>query len=154
MFGTRWISRRKNAGCCSNLMPLSWPLHRLVSRPILTQFIEYWMSIDGKNCDWQYRRLFHQVPGPNQCQQCFRVRHVSNKIPLKLSQESTLSDLFRRQEDLGLYGNQLNYMTATWTVGYVIGQIPSNIALTKLPPRYWIPAAEVRCGQPSTLSTC
>ncbi|GAM37431.1 hypothetical protein TCE0_024f07348 [Talaromyces pinophilus] len=47
------------------------------------------------------------------------------------------------QEDLGLYGNQLNYMTTTWTVGYVIGQIPSNIALTKLPPRYWIPAAEV-----------
>jgi ACS family pantothenate transporter-like MFS transporter len=28
------------------------------------------------------------------------------------------------KEDLGLYGNQLNYMQTLWTVGYVIGQIP------------------------------
>lgn len=28
------------------------------------------------------------------------------------------------KEDLDLYGNQLNYMTMCWTVGYVIGEIP------------------------------
>ena len=28
------------------------------------------------------------------------------------------------KEDLGLYGNQLNYMITAWTVGYVIGEIP------------------------------
>lgn len=28
------------------------------------------------------------------------------------------------KEDLGMYGNQLNIMTTTWTVGYVIGEIP------------------------------
>lgn len=28
------------------------------------------------------------------------------------------------KEDLGLYGNELNIMTTTWTVGYVIGEIP------------------------------
>lgn len=28
------------------------------------------------------------------------------------------------KEDLGLFGNQLNYMQTCWTVGYVIGQIP------------------------------
>lgn len=28
------------------------------------------------------------------------------------------------KEDLGLYGNQLNYMTTCWTVGYVLGEIP------------------------------
>ncbi|ETS73535.1 hypothetical protein PFICI_14481 [Pestalotiopsis fici W106-1] len=28
------------------------------------------------------------------------------------------------KEDLGLYGNQLNYMITCWTVGYVIGEIP------------------------------
>jgi MFS transporter, ACS family, pantothenate transporter len=28
------------------------------------------------------------------------------------------------KEDMGLYGNQLNYMTTCWTVGYVIGEIP------------------------------
>ncbi|KAJ5227578.1 uncharacterized protein N7469_007584, partial [Penicillium citrinum] len=47
------------------------------------------------------------------------------------------------KEDLGLYGNELNYMQTCWTVGYVIGEIPSNILLTRLKPRYWIPAAEL-----------
>lgn len=28
------------------------------------------------------------------------------------------------KEDLNLYGNELNYMTTIWTVGYVIGEIP------------------------------
>jgi ACS family pantothenate transporter-like MFS transporter len=28
------------------------------------------------------------------------------------------------KEDLGLFGNELNYMQTAWTVGYVIGEIP------------------------------
>lgn len=28
------------------------------------------------------------------------------------------------KEDLSLYGDELNYMTTVWTVGYVIGEIP------------------------------
>jgi ACS family pantothenate transporter-like MFS transporter len=48
-----------------------------------------------------------------------------------------------RKEDLSLYGNQLNYMTTAWTVGYVIGEIPSNILLTRVRPSIWIPACEV-----------
>ncbi|TGO88714.1 hypothetical protein BPOR_0146g00170 [Botrytis porri] len=47
------------------------------------------------------------------------------------------------KEDLGLYGNQLNYMVATWTAGYVIGEIPSNIILTRVRPSIWIPTIEV-----------
>ncbi|KAE9968868.1 hypothetical protein BLS_005635 [Venturia inaequalis] len=47
------------------------------------------------------------------------------------------------KEDLGLYQNQLNYMQTCWTVGYVIGEIPGNILLTKYRPRYVIPTAEV-----------
>ena len=48
-----------------------------------------------------------------------------------------------RQEDLGLYGNQLNYMQTLWTVGYVIGEIPSNMILTRVRPSIWIPALEI-----------
>jgi ACS family pantothenate transporter-like MFS transporter len=48
-----------------------------------------------------------------------------------------------RKEDLNLYGDQLNYMTTAWTVGYVIGEIPSNILLTRIRPSIWIPACEV-----------
>ncbi|KAJ9143834.1 MFS general substrate transporter [Pleurostoma richardsiae] len=47
------------------------------------------------------------------------------------------------KEDLGLYGNQLNYMQTCWTVGYVIGEIPSNMLLTRIRPSIWIPACEV-----------
>lgn len=49
----------------------------------------------------------------------------------------------QRKEDLGLYRNELNYMQSCWTVGYVIGQIPSNILLTRIRPSIWIPSLEV-----------
>ncbi|KAH9913576.1 MFS general substrate transporter [Epithele typhae] len=47
------------------------------------------------------------------------------------------------KEDLGLHGNQLNYITTAWTCGYVIGQIPSNMLITRIRPSIWIPAMEV-----------
>ncbi|KAI0032098.1 MFS general substrate transporter [Vararia minispora EC-137] len=47
------------------------------------------------------------------------------------------------QEDLRLHGNQLNYITTAWTCGYVIGQIPSNMLITRIRPSLWIPAMEV-----------
>lgn len=47
------------------------------------------------------------------------------------------------KEDLKLYGNELNYMQTCWTVGYVLGEIPSNLLLTRIRPRYWIPFCEV-----------
>ena len=49
-----------------------------------------------------------------------------------------------RKEDLSLYGNELNYMTTAWTVGYVIGEIPSNMILTRIRPSIWIPPMEVK----------
>ncbi|KAK5631156.1 hypothetical protein RRF57_006871 [Xylaria bambusicola] len=47
------------------------------------------------------------------------------------------------KEDLGLNGNQLNYIITAWTVGYAIGEIPSNLLLTKIRPSIWIPSLEV-----------
>ncbi|KAL4894896.1 pantothenate transporter [Aspergillus ambiguus] len=47
------------------------------------------------------------------------------------------------KEDVGLYANQLNYIQACWTVGYVIGEVPSNILLTRIRPRYWLPTMEL-----------
>ena len=47
------------------------------------------------------------------------------------------------QHDLKLYGNQLNYMQSLWTAGYVIGQIPSNLILTRIRPSIWIPTLEL-----------
>ncbi|WVQ72199.1 hypothetical protein IAR50_001745 [Cryptococcus sp. DSM 104548] len=50
------------------------------------------------------------------------------------------------KEDLGMYGNQLVTSTSIWTVGYVIGQLPSNLLLTRVEPRWVIPALELGWG--------
>ncbi|KAH0279185.1 MFS general substrate transporter, partial [Aureobasidium melanogenum] len=39
------------------------------------------------------------------------------------------------KEDLNMYGNELVTSTSIWSVGYVIGQIPSNLLLTRVSPR-------------------
>ncbi|EHK97819.1 putative Pantothenate transporter liz1 [Glarea lozoyensis 74030] len=37
------------------------------------------------------------------------------------------------KEDLNLYQNQYNYIIVSWTVGYIVGQWPSNFILTRVP---------------------
>ncbi|WVF67013.1 hypothetical protein IAT40_001756 [Kwoniella sp. CBS 6097] len=56
------------------------------------------------------------------------------------------------KEDLGMFGNELVTSTSIWTVGYVIGQIPSNLLLTRIEPRWVIPALELGWGV-ATLAT-
>lgn len=36
------------------------------------------------------------------------------------------------KEDLALYGNELNYATAVWSAAYIVGQVPSNLLLTRV----------------------
>jgi ACS family pantothenate transporter-like MFS transporter len=43
-------------------------------------------------------------------------------------------------EDLSMYGNQLVTSVSIYTVGYVVGQIPTNLLLTRVSPRWVIPA--------------
>ncbi|CZT51803.1 related to transporter protein [Rhynchosporium secalis] len=50
------------------------------------------------------------------------------------------------KEDLNMYGNELVTSTSIWTVGYVIGQIPSNLLLTRISPRWVIPSLEIGWG--------
>ncbi|GMG07172.1 unnamed protein product [Aspergillus oryzae var. brunneus] len=47
------------------------------------------------------------------------------------------------KEDLHMYGNELVTSTSIYTVGYVIGQIPSNLLLTRISPRWVIPAVRI-----------
>ncbi|KAH9913575.1 major facilitator superfamily domain-containing protein [Epithele typhae] len=41
------------------------------------------------------------------------------------------------------HGNELNYITTAWTCGYVLGQVPSNMLVTRIRPSIWIPAMEI-----------
>ena len=64
---------------------------------------------------------------------------------IKYLDQSNINNAFvsGMKEDLNLFKNQLNYMQTCWTVGYVVGEIPSNILLTRVRPSIWIPAVEV-----------
>ncbi|KAH8602384.1 major facilitator superfamily domain-containing protein [Bisporella sp. PMI_857] len=50
------------------------------------------------------------------------------------------------REDLSMHGNELVTAVSIWTVGYVIGQIPSNLLLTRVSPRWVIPTLELGWG--------
>ncbi|KAI1577276.1 UhpC Sugar phosphate permease [Pyrenophora tritici-repentis] len=47
------------------------------------------------------------------------------------------------KEELNFKGNQLNQINTVFTVGYTIGQVPCNIALYYIKPRYFFPACMV-----------
>lgn len=55
-----------------------------------------------------------------------------------------------RKEDLGLYGNELNYFLTSWTIGYILGQLPGNVALTRIRPSVLLPVMEVEGIESST----
>ncbi|CAK7199351.1 hypothetical protein SEUCBS139899_002029 [Sporothrix eucalyptigena] len=50
------------------------------------------------------------------------------------------------QEDLAMYGNQLNWMTTFWTIGYIIGTLPSQFVQMRIRPSRWLPALELMWG--------
>ncbi|KFY48030.1 hypothetical protein V495_01671 [Pseudogymnoascus sp. VKM F-4514 (FW-929)] len=47
------------------------------------------------------------------------------------------------KEDLAMKANELNLIDVAWTTGYVIGQLPSQLILTKVRPSIWIPSCEL-----------
>ncbi|EZF35667.1 hypothetical protein H101_00799 [Trichophyton interdigitale H6] len=50
------------------------------------------------------------------------------------------------KEDLDFHGKQFNLINTIFTVGYVLGQVPSNLALYRLKPRYFLPGMMVIWG--------
>ncbi|KAI1084266.1 pantothenate transporter liz1 [Whalleya microplaca] len=47
------------------------------------------------------------------------------------------------KEDLSMSGNNLNLLTTYWNIGYIIGQLPSQLVLTKIRPSIWLPSLEI-----------
>ncbi|KAH8693569.1 major facilitator superfamily domain-containing protein [Talaromyces proteolyticus] len=50
------------------------------------------------------------------------------------------------KEDLGMYGNQLNWMTTFWTIGYIVGTLPSQFIQMRIRPSVWLPTLELIWG--------
>ncbi|KAJ5312794.1 hypothetical protein N7508_003624 [Penicillium antarcticum] len=47
------------------------------------------------------------------------------------------------ETDLKLYGNELNYFTTFFNIGYMIMLYPSCIIISHAGPSIWLPACEV-----------
>lgn len=47
------------------------------------------------------------------------------------------------KEELNFKGNQLTVINTIFTVGYIVGQVPSNLALTYVRPRIFLPAMTI-----------
>lgn len=43
------------------------------------------------------------------------------------------------REDLGFKGTQLNQINTIFYGGYLLGQVPNNLIMQKIPPRIWLP---------------
>lgn len=50
------------------------------------------------------------------------------------------------KEDLGLYGDELNYFTTWFSVSYCIMLIPSQVIMTWVRPSWWLPGLEIGWG--------
>ena len=67
---------------------------------------------------------------------------------LKNIDQSNIQNAFLSgmKEDMKMFSNELVTSTSIWTVGYVIGQIPINLLLTVVSPRWVIPSLELGWG--------
>ncbi|PHH90453.1 hypothetical protein CDD83_3628 [Cordyceps sp. RAO-2017] len=50
------------------------------------------------------------------------------------------------RDELGFEGSQLNQVNTCFTVGYILGQVPSNLSLHYVRPRVWFPAMMLLWG--------
>lgn len=50
------------------------------------------------------------------------------------------------KEEINIVGNQYNYFTTLFNVGYVLVIYPSCIAVSHFGPHYWLPSAELIWG--------
>lgn len=54
-------------------------------------------------------------------------------------------------EYFNMTNNQLNYVITLWTVGYIVGQIPSNLILHRISARYYLGGLEILWAVLTTL---
>lgn len=79
----------------------------------------------------------------------FQIGYFLKNLDLYNVNNAFLSGM---EEDLSMYGNQLVTSTSIFTVGYVIGQIPSNLLLTRVSPRWVIPSVRSSSDITATVS--
>lgn len=54
------------------------------------------------------------------------------------------------EEDLGMHGKNFNTAVSIFFVGYILGQVPSNLVLTRVRPSLYIPGFAILWGAVSS----
>jgi ACS family pantothenate transporter-like MFS transporter len=75
----------------------------------------------------------------------FLITILSLGYFIKNLDQTNISNAFvsGMKEDLAMNGNEINLIDTAWTIGYVVGQLPSQIVLTKVRPSVWVPCCEL-----------
>lgn len=88
--------------------------------------------------------FLHQVPGPTVDHQCIcqvSAQHIYYRAWLLIHEITS-----GMKEELGMYGDQLNYITATFWASYCTFMIPACYFLTHYPANRVLPALEIGWG--------
>lgn len=76
---------------------------------------------------------------------CFLLTMLSLGWFIKYLDQTNMSNAFvsGMKEQLSMNSNEINLVDTAWTVGYVIGQLPSQIVVSKVRPSIWVPSCEL-----------
>lgn len=71
---------------------------------------------------------------------CFVLSYVCLNYWINYVDRTNLSNAYvsGMKEDLNMQGDDFNVINTCFTVGYIVGMLPNNIMLLKVPPRYWL----------------
>ncbi|KAL4797117.1 major facilitator superfamily domain-containing protein [Aspergillus venezuelensis] len=105
-------------------------------------------EVDGRKVDQSQNGSQHfPVPQGKRARLRAAIWDTWDKSPgeSRLVQKGNTSNAYvsGMKEALDLKGNDLNYLTTYWNIGYIIGQIPSQLILTKIRPSIWLQALEL-----------
>tara|TARA_R110002003_G_scaffold325_8_gene18826 strand:- start:5103 stop:5888 length:786 start_codon:yes stop_codon:yes gene_type:complete len=121
-----------------------------ISSPTPTEISQYDVSLNPKVPWWSY--LWDYEPGRTHEERafiskldCYLITILSLGYFIKNLDQTNIANAFvsGMKEDLAMNKNEINLVDTAWTVGYVVGQIPSQIVLTRVRPSIWVPICEL-----------
>ncbi|KPM37999.1 hypothetical protein AK830_g8553 [Neonectria ditissima] len=95
----------------------------------------FWDSVDGDPRDRRYIQKLDT----------FLFSYICLGYFIKFLDQTNISNAFvsGMKEDLGLYGNERNWLNSYFNIGYLIGTVPTQmIQLRYIRPSIWIPLCE------------
>ncbi|KAK9464873.1 major facilitator superfamily domain-containing protein [Lipomyces arxii] len=110
----------------------------------------------GKDTVWiRFISFFWDIPrkGPKDRRLLIRLdfflmSYVVVSFLIKTLDQTNITNAFvsGMKEDLHLYGNQLNFFTTAYNMGYIAGSIPIQLIMDRIRPSYVLPTCEVIWG--------